>query len=224
MDTTPLLGGRERCNIPTNSGWQYRIAVCVFALQGIGFLLPWNVFHIVARPYYIEYTLNGNETQPAYYQDYFFSWLGLFTQVPNLLINVYSVVTAFHGNGVYRIYLCLSTMIGVLAVTLSFVFVDTSAWPEGFFWLTMSSVVLLCTANGLYENSLWGFVADFPPQFVNYVVIGNNVCGVFISLAAIFSITVAPSGNAEIAACIYFSVALGTAVCCLTSFFLLRQM
>ena len=62
------------------------------------------------------------------------------------------------------------------------------AGPEEFFWLTMLTVVVLNAANGLYQNSIYGFVSDFPAQFINAIVIGNNACGILVSVIAILGI------------------------------------
>ncbi|KAH7712603.1 equilibrative nucleoside transporter [Aphelenchoides avenae] len=178
-----------------------------------------------ATHYFIGYKLNvTGTTEQTHYQLLFFSWLGFFSQVPEFLINVVSVVVAFHGAAVRQVYACLAVVVLVIAANESFVFIDTSSWTDGFFWLTMATVAVFFSANGMYENCLWGFVADFPPLFINAVVIGNNFCGVLISSAAIVSLVVAPNGDVRTAACIYFSFALFTAVLCLASFAVLCRL
>jgi hypothetical protein len=57
-----------------------------------------------------------------------------------------------------------------------------------FFTLTMLSVVVLSSANGVYQNSIYGLAASFPSNFTNAVVIGNNVCGIFVTVVLILTL------------------------------------
>jgi hypothetical protein len=56
------------------------------------------------------------------------------------------------------------------------------AGPFGFFLFTMVTIVVLNSANGIYQNSIWGLVADFPGRFTNAIVVGNNLCGILMAL------------------------------------------
>jgi equilibrative nucleoside transporter 1/2/3 len=46
----------------------------------------------------------------------------------------------------------------------------------------MATVVVLNSANGVYQNSIWGLVADFPGRFTNAIVFGNNLCGIIMTV------------------------------------------
>lgn len=61
------------------------------------------------------------------------------------------------------------------------IFLDTFE----FFILTIISVILLNSANGFYQNSIYGIAADFPWRFTNAIILGNNLCGSFVSLSYI---------------------------------------
>jgi len=41
--------------------------------------------------------------------------------------------------------------------------------------------VILNSANGIYQNSIWGLVADFPGQYTIAVILGNNICGILMA-------------------------------------------
>jgi hypothetical protein len=58
----------------------------------------------------------------------------------------------------------------------------------GFFVLTMISVVILSSANGIYQNCIYGLTALFPDKFTNAVIIGNNLCGIFVTLVLIVTL------------------------------------
>ncbi|TMS36407.1 hypothetical protein L596_003579 [Steinernema carpocapsae] len=101
------------------------------------------------------------------------------------------------------------------------IFIDSSAWVFGFFVITMISVAILNGANGVYQNSIYGVVADFPPSFTNAIILGNNLCGTFVTLISIFTMLV--SKDPQWAAFFYFSVALLVIAACFVSFFMLGR-
>ncbi len=45
--------------------------------------------------------------------------------------------------------------------------------PFRFFVLTMCSIVVLNSANGIYQNSVYGLAADLPMNYSNAVVLGD---------------------------------------------------
>lgn len=80
----------------------------------------------------------------------------------------------------------------------------------------MGTVIVLNSANGIYQNSIWGLVADFPGQFTNAIVLGNNLCGILMVVIYIFILL----GNPEItiSASLFFTLALLTVIGCIVSF------
>lgn len=52
----------------------------------------------------------------------------------------------------------------------------------------MTTVVLLNAANGVYQGSLYGLTANFPPQYTNALILGNNICGTFVSVVNIVTL------------------------------------
>ncbi|KAH7691191.1 Protein ENT-1 a [Aphelenchoides avenae] len=86
----------------------------------------------------------------------------------------------------------------------------------------MLTVVVLNAANGLYQNSIYGFVSDFPAQFINAIVIGNNSCGILVSVLAILGIFF--SSRQDVTALIYFSFSLLIVAICLLFFFVLGRL
>jgi solute carrier family 29 (equilibrative nucleoside transporter), member 1/2/3 len=100
-----------------------------------------------------------------------------------------------------RIYVSLAIIASVCIITIGLVFIDSSncnfhlffllnyliiLGQFGFFALTMGTVIVLNSANGIYQNSIWGLVADFPGQFTNAIVLGNNLCGILMVVIYIF--------------------------------------
>ncbi|VDP04819.1 unnamed protein product [Heligmosomoides polygyrus] len=77
--------------------------------------------------------------------------------------------------------------------------------------------------NGIYQNSIYGIVADFPENYPNSLIIGNNLCGIFTSAMSIFTTVVSPS-SVMLNALLYFSISLGVLVVCGLSLILLVKL
>lgn len=94
----------------------------------------------------------------------------------------------------------------IIVITIVLAIMDTSSWTSTFFYATMSCVVMLNIANGVYQNSLYGLASKLPMRYSNAVVLGCNISGTFTSLVNIVSIWVSP--NLRIAVVYYFVSAL----------------
>lgn len=111
-----------------------------------------------------------------------FSYLGACSQIPNFLLNLLNLFIVFKGIGLgRRITTCLFLIAITLIFTIAMVFVNSQEWPFGFFTITMLTVILLNAVNGVYQNSIYGLVADFPARFTNAIITGTNLCGIFVS-------------------------------------------
>uniref|UniRef100_A0A9J2P8K1 Equilibrative nucleoside transporter 3 n=1 Tax=Ascaris lumbricoides TaxID=6252 RepID=A0A9J2P8K1_ASCLU len=169
---------------------RYNLVYLTMMLHGIGILIPWSSFITIAVEYYVCFKLrkltpHGGEETP-YARD-FLKYLATASQGPNLLLNMLNLFLTFRGGLAARIFVCIIIVCVICAITMAFIFIDTSSWIGGFFWLTMVLVVLLNAANGVYQNSLFGIAADLPPNVTASIMIGNNLCGVFCAIVAMIT-------------------------------------
>ncbi|RCN44239.1 nucleoside transporter [Ancylostoma caninum] len=67
--------------------------------------------------------------------------------------------------------------------------------------------------NGVYQNSIYGVVADFPDNYPNSLIIGNNLCGIFTSVMSIFTTVVSPD-SIMLNALLYFCISLAILIIC----------
>ncbi|KAI1716166.1 nucleoside transporter domain-containing protein [Ditylenchus destructor] len=209
---------QEEEGLLPNDRW--KLVYFIILLQGIGTLLPWNTFLTIAKDYFIDFKLeNANGTE---YQQNFFSYLGVCSQIPNLLLNFLNLFIVANGAGlVRRIFGSLIFIIVVCLFTIIMIFVPSNTWPFTFFLITMISVVALNSANGVYQNSIYGLMADFPFTYTNAVILGSNLCGIFVSVLAILMLLFVQ--DIQLAATIYFGIALLTVVFCAVTFHLLSK-
>ncbi|CEF62605.1 Equilibrative nucleoside transporter 3 [Strongyloides ratti] len=210
----------ETTSSPTDKG---SIVYIHFFLQGIGTLIPWNLFITIAPMYFINYKLKDN-TQldtPTFYAINFFSFLGFFANFPQLFLQGLNIVTPMKGELSKRIKIVIPCIGSVVALTIFLIYVDISNWIDIFFWITMISVAFMCATNGVYQNSMFGLAANFPQKYTNAMILGANICGTFVSLINIM--TIIALDNVQLTAFVYFMIALATLAICFVSMFFVEK-
>lgn len=195
---------------------RYHFVYIVLLLHGIATLMPWNMF-INATEYFTEYKLttryeNGTQVE-SQYKEFFISNLGIAAQLPNVLFNILNVFFHFGGDnnngcGGFTSRILTSILIELVFMTLTvgLAVADTSQWITAFFYLTMATVIILNTVNGIYQNSIYGLASKLPMKYTNAIVTGNNICGTFTALMNIITIWLSP--NLRIGAIYFFSSAI----------------
>ncbi|KIH54239.1 nucleoside transporter [Ancylostoma duodenale] len=143
-----------------------RFAYFIIMLNGIGVLLPWNMFITIAPNYYVNYWFTINGTRTVYAKD-FLRDLGIAAQTPNFLAGLLNLMQIIGGSLMIRIA-------GTLTVNC----------------INVAVVIILIAAQDPAEeglNSVFGLTADFPAAYTNALVVGNNICGTFISVLVILT-------------------------------------
>ncbi|KYN01719.1 Equilibrative nucleoside transporter 1 [Cyphomyrmex costatus] len=191
----------------------------ILVLHGIGALMPWNMF-ITAKNYFVSYKLSKEYTGiTTNYAMNFIAYLSFASQVPNLLFNWLNIFLQFGGNLTTRIVWSIFVLVLVFVFTVILAMTDSSGWPGIFFWITMISVVVLNTANGIYQNSVFGMAAKLPIKYTGAVVLGSNISGTFTAIINFLAQIMAP--NARTAAIYYFITALFILLACFDTYFAL---
>ncbi|KAE9413647.1 hypothetical protein Angca_008650 [Angiostrongylus cantonensis] len=221
-ENTAFIQDDDNKNAPKDVG---NLVYFIIMLHGVGTLMPWNMFITIAPDYYTNYkmkTFDENGTaHSTVYSANFLSYLAIASQIPNLLLNFINIFVTVKGDLTKRISYSLLIVGSMIIFTMSFVYVDTWSWMSGFFVITLASIVILNGANGVYQNSIFGLASDFPFKFTNAIIIGNNLCGTFVTVISI--ITTIISNNTANAAFAYFGTSLFTIFVCFVSFFLLKK-
>ncbi|KAF5288632.1 hypothetical protein FQA39_LY15327 [Lamprigera yunnana] len=198
---------------------KYKLVYMTFILNGIGVLMPWNLF-ITAESYFTKHKFGVEYTgQKLIYGDSYLQFVGFAAQVPNLIFNWLNIFVQMGGNLTTRIVwsICIEVVVFILTVALAMT--DTHEWPGTFFWITMISVVILNMANGVYQNTIFGMAAKLPLQYTGAVVLGSNISGTFTSLVRIFSDMFA--STVRMSAIYYFITALFVLLLCFDTYFAL---
>ncbi|ULT93706.1 hypothetical protein L3Y34_003298 [Caenorhabditis briggsae] len=206
--------------VPIDKG---RMVFWIIMLNGIGVLLPWNMFITIAPQYYVDYwfTVNGTKTS---YADSFMSAMGIVAQIPNCIIAFINVMNLIRGPLIYRVLapLAFNSLLIVVILVLVIAQQPSDDARNWFYIVSLIIIMAMNGSNGLYQNSFFGLAADFPAQYSNAVVIGTNICGTFTSVLAIVA-TVSFSNNPETVAILYFSISLAILIVCLISWWFCKR-
>lgn len=105
-----------------------------------------------------------------------------------------------------RITLSITTQVIIITLTIILAILDTSEWPQLFFYITLSSIIILNIANGIYQNCIYGIAALLPINYSRILVLGSNTGGFIVSLLHLISIILTQS--LKLSAVYYFVVSL----------------
>ncbi|KAF5296664.1 hypothetical protein FQR65_LT10204 [Abscondita terminalis] len=198
---------------------KYKLVYMTFILNGIGVLMPWNMF-ITAENYFTKFKLHKDYTgENLIYGSSYLQFVGFASQVPNLLFNWLNIFIQIGGSLTTRIVWSICIEVAVFILTVALAMTDTHEWPGAFFWITMVSVVILNMANGVYQNTIFGMAAKLPSQYTGAVVLGTNISGTFTAIVRILSDTFA--STLRMSAIYYFIAALFVLLSCFDTYFAL---
>ncbi|XP_074653319.1 equilibrative nucleoside transporter 3-like isoform X2 [Tubulanus polymorphus] len=197
--STPLITD-EYCNSEMKD--RGGLVFFVFLFQGIGVMLPWHLF-MTSKSYFTEYKMAkaGN----ADYRLNFLSYIGIASQVPNMLwngVNLFCQRNSRSGSTT-RIVVSLLVLVSLFVMTTIFAVVDSYEWPDIFFAVTIMTVVSVNAMSGICINSIHGLAAMFPKHYVNAIMTGANISGLVTSLLLL----VTKFSDTDRSSAIYFFIA-----------------
>ncbi|CAB3405991.1 unnamed protein product [Caenorhabditis bovis] len=198
---------------------KYFLVYIIFVMHGMGMLMSWNMFITIAPQYYHDYWFNGTS-----YQESFMSIIGVTSQIPNVGIMILNTIVVMVGFMMLRVVVPLIVNCILIAIIVAMViFVQPS--PDDVTWfyiVTLVIIMLMNLANGIYQNSIYGIIADFPDNYINSIIIGNNLCGVFTSVMSILTTVISPD-DIKLNALLYFAISLVFMIMCLGSLYFLLK-
>jgi len=200
---------------------KFFVVYVIFLLFGIATLLPWNIF-ITATDYFVKFKLNTNESANSTYRNNFVFAVGTVGQFTNVAMNLFNILVVFGGNPKNRIPYTLVLCSVVILFHVAMAIVDSSEWPFVFFIFCLVSVFLMYVATGILNSCIFYVVSIFPMEYVNAIIVGTNLSGIFTTFMSIGS--KASSPNLRIAAIYYFLSAFIILMLALIGYFLMHKM
>ncbi|EEB19063.1 equilibrative nucleoside transporter, putative [Pediculus humanus corporis] len=211
----------EQANLEMNPPEdKFYLVYFTLLLHGIGTLLPWNMFITARAVIFCRYKLSEQYTGVSSdYGTYFLSYVGFAAQIPNLTFSWLNIIVPLGGNLTIRIMWSILIEVVMFVITVILAMVDSSKWPDVFFWTTIFTVVIVNMANGIYQNTIYGIAARLPIKYSGAIVLGANISGTFVAIIDLLAIVLAPS--TKTAAVYYFITALFVLLACFDTFFAL---
>ena len=185
----------------------YGVIYGVFILFGIIILLPWNIF-LSADDYFVKFKLNTNQSRNATFTKHFMLIVSSIGQMTNVIVSVCSIVLMqrFTVNPKRRIPYTILCLVSCMLVHIFLAIIDTSDWPEIFFILCCLLVFVMYIATGILNLCVYYVVSILPMEYINAIILGNNLSGCLTTVLSIISKLTAP--DLRIATIFYFGAAI----------------
>jgi len=181
---------------------RYNIIYIIFFIQGIGMLLPWNFF-ITAKTYF-EYKFQEDESVKSKFENAF-ALSAMFPSLISTFLNIF--LTSRFSRGM-RVITCLTIMFLSFTATAILVKVESLSWPDKFFAITVTMVVIVNFSSGIYQGTLFGVGGVVGMKYTQAIMGGQAVAGIFAAIADIISKLLDKNRtNPQLSAFIYFLIA-----------------
>ncbi|XP_054263412.1 equilibrative nucleoside transporter 3 [Macrosteles quadrilineatus] len=204
-DTKPIFKARE----PSD---RFNLAYIIFYFLGTTVLLPWFFFITAAEYWKYKFRPISNNLTSIIGTDLnidleasFTPYISIASTVPSTVFLVINPMCSHKIPLCIRMVGSLALMLILFIVTTVFVEINTDAWQDKFFLMTMGIVVLLNIASAVLQSGLFGVVGRFPSRYITAVVSGQALGGVVAALANIVALWVGAS--AVRSALVYFVMA-----------------
>eukprot|EP00128_Syssomonas_multiformis_P000083 Colp12_sorted_trinity150504_noHs@27466 len=211
-DKTPLLGQSFIDDeAPLD---RYNLAYWIFFIQGIGMLFPWNMF--INGESYFRDRFEGSKFETNF-ENYFTSVF----QASNIIV-LFLVMKIQHKLNVRsRIMYPLLVQLAVFIVTTVLVKLPDLD-QTSFFGITMVCVAVAGSATAFLQGGLFGLSGVLPPKYVQGLMGGQGLGGVFVALSSV--ITISTTDDQYKAAFVYFLVSVLVLALCLVSYLVLLKL
>lgn len=120
-------------------------------------------------------------------QKFFESYLAIAANVPMLFAMLINSLYAQKISQKKRLYVSLSVMLIIFALTTIFVTIDTDHMQSTFFGITMVMVVVISLFSATFQAAIFGIVANFPSNCMHSMVNGQAVAGLLAVAIQILS-------------------------------------
>lgn len=209
---------------------KFRIIFRIMVLQGLGGLLPFNMF-THAYMYY-SHKFNGTD---ASFSNSFESYFSITAMLPILLGSSLVVWLQMRVPIKPRFLTSTLMILVLLGLTAIFVKIPTKHWVRGFFIFTLITLFVLNSFSSVYQSSVFGLAAILGRVYVSAVMSGQSIAGLFSTVAAIVSASINPikygrcetsidDSDSENITLGYFLSAVVIMLICIVSFLILMKM
>jgi len=181
----------------------YNLVLFLFYYMAIGTLLPWNFF-INVNGYWMHKFRTVNSTvatdKKNDLQLEFTSDMAVAAMVPNVLFLILNGLFGHRFKTTPRLLWSLCLVVILFTSALVLVRVNSDTWQHEFLVITLVTVVLINIFTALFQGGLFGLAGCFPSKYMNAVLGGQGIGGIF---AATINILLLAVGGDDVSAAFY---------------------
>eukprot|EP00045_Choanoeca_perplexa_P011513 m.122705 g.122705 ORF g.122705 m.122705 type:complete len:465 (-) comp15657_c0_seq3:24-1418(-) len=217
LPTEPLLSVPEDSTVSHRS---HRVAVdkllyCLFFLEGIGSLFPWNAFITVTS--FFDERFKDSSYKGTYENYFSFSF-----QISNILF----LLLAMRFQQRFSLYsrVMIPLVIQLLVFSAMTVLTKVQVPTNSFFIVVMVLTLISGGATAFLQGGLFGLAGVMPEQYISALMGGQGLGGLIVSLLNVLTLGVSSGGdNAKQAAFIFFTLSVAVLFACLAGFVYLQR-
>ncbi|KAF0686211.1 Aste57867_21997 [Aphanomyces stellatus] len=207
------------------------VAYLILFVQGVGALLPWNVF-ITAASYFAD------RLKDTPVHDSFLNWFSLAFTLATLVVVALNaaVLRPYLPSPQRKVVVSLIGIAVVLVLTAALVKAPSVVGTR-FFAISILSIVVASICSAYLQEGLFELTTLFPEIYTQALMTGQSAAGFLVSLSAcvltwlhhhpnsfVFLWPLADNSNVETTAFIYFVCACATMVVALATFFAFQRL
>lgn len=183
----------------------------IIIIQGIGILLPWNIF-LISDKYFIEKLTiiknnvsypespnklkdfeDPNKTKDLTYVNKFYEYSLFLSQLCLIVSNIINLyIKKYLKTKIYISLLIETTIFGILSAGYYM-----NVIPRVFYIMTCITIGLLSILIGNLQNGFYSLIFMFPKRYIFALNIGINLSGVFTSLTKIIILLISHNNSDE---------------------------
>lgn len=164
-----------------------------FFFLGICTLLPWNFF-ITANDYWMHKFRNVssnasyNPNNKNSLQTTFTSYLAIANNLPFIIVLFLNPFFCYKIPAKIRNTGSLIGIVIAFIVVTAFVKINTDAWQNTFFGITMFLICIISIICAIFQGGITALASIFPTKYMYAVMTGQAVAGIISSVAEILSL------------------------------------
>lgn len=192
---------------------KHNVVFLIFLYLSIGMLLPWNFFINVSGYWNyklrtVNVTSNSTDIGNNPLQLEFAADLAIAAMVPVVTMLVFNGLIGHKFRMFPRLIVSLLCIIVLFTLTLVMTKVNTDSWQHEFMVLTLVCVGMINAFNGVFQGGLFGLAGMFPSRYMDALLTGQGIGGVFSALINILMLSIADKQVEAAFACFLIAVSL----------------
>ncbi|XP_065195002.1 equilibrative nucleoside transporter 3-like [Sycon ciliatum] len=173
---------------PSGPDDRYHMTYWLLYLQGVGTLLPWNMF--ITAVTYFQYKFGTDHGAAGEHKADFENYFEVVSMVPNIMFLFLNMLFKHLIGLQKRLVVSISIMFLAFVVTCILIYVDTFSWQNGFFAVTLIIAFCVNAASASYQSGLYGMAAFLSEgKYTQAIMGGQGFSGLFSAVANIIALS-----------------------------------